>query len=559
MKNILIAVVGTTPAVITETLQALADRSIEIDEMHIVTTSVGKKLLFDTLLGKNRPFRFLCREYPGSETKAKIAEAILKDDNCHVVMKGKVPLRDIEKDEDAIALADLIGTQVRALAADKNARLFASLAGGRKTMSFWLGCAMSLFARPRDRLMHVLVNAPFENCDDFFYKPHTAIDLDISTTIPGTDWRKGGTCNTGRADIALGYVPFPQFWPRVKETRWGKLDTQIDMGRVIAELNAAENPVLTFEDDTTTVQVENVGSIKLQSAQQYALWKFCAEVAAGKFPPGAMPAKRNERVLIAEDFISNGQWASKRLAEILFGDEKELAQELKEWDPFTPSGKTDRLSRNERLWLLGRDYAAARGELTQAKNEKKRAKTEDEAARAKLAKAENAFRNAEEDRADLSGKLDEARRKGLAASRFETRLKVAERRLSAAEEKRSSEQTAADASSKGLSAAKGRFEKARANHATIHDAYEADPNKQAIPIIVKRVTGLTKAIGLVRKHLGDVLDREIQDEGLRDLLKLTHAGSKKKPAAKEPAAKEGRFQIGLNAKFHEPDRIKFLP
>jgi hypothetical protein len=44
-----------------------------------------------------------------------------------------------------------------------------SLAGGRKTLGYYLGYALSLFGRPQDRLSHVLVSAPFESHPRFFY------------------------------------------------------------------------------------------------------------------------------------------------------------------------------------------------------------------------------------------------------------------------------------------------------------------------------------------------------------------------------------------------------
>lgn len=54
---------------------------------------------------------------------------------------------------------------------DPNTIVHVSIAGGRKSMGFFAGYAMSLFARPRDSVSHVLVNDPFEANRDFFYPP----------------------------------------------------------------------------------------------------------------------------------------------------------------------------------------------------------------------------------------------------------------------------------------------------------------------------------------------------------------------------------------------------
>ncbi|MBV5299598.1 MAG: TIGR02584 family CRISPR-associated protein, partial [Rhodoferax sp.] len=77
---------------------------------------------------------------------------------------------DIRSPADNRAAADFITAQVRAITADSGCALHASIAGGRKTMGFYLGYALSLFGRPQDRLSHVLVSEPFESSYDFFYR-----------------------------------------------------------------------------------------------------------------------------------------------------------------------------------------------------------------------------------------------------------------------------------------------------------------------------------------------------------------------------------------------------
>jgi len=50
MKNILLAVVGLSPQVITETLFALYQQSRRIDAIHIITTRQGKEMINANLL-----------------------------------------------------------------------------------------------------------------------------------------------------------------------------------------------------------------------------------------------------------------------------------------------------------------------------------------------------------------------------------------------------------------------------------------------------------------------------------------------------------------------------
>lgn len=86
------------------------------------------------------------------------------------------PLADIREDADITAAADAVTEWIRRLTAEDDAEVHVSLAGGRKTLGFFAGYALSLFGRPQDRLSHALVNAPFESHPGFFYPtPYSTI------------------------------------------------------------------------------------------------------------------------------------------------------------------------------------------------------------------------------------------------------------------------------------------------------------------------------------------------------------------------------------------------
>ena len=78
-------------------------------------------------------------------------------------------LSDIRNAADNEAIADAITAVVRELTADADCAVHASIAGGRKTMGFYLGYALSLLGRSQDRLSHVLISSPFESNPEFFY------------------------------------------------------------------------------------------------------------------------------------------------------------------------------------------------------------------------------------------------------------------------------------------------------------------------------------------------------------------------------------------------------
>jgi hypothetical protein len=111
------------------------------------------------------------------------------------------PLSDIRTLEDNQQAADVITEHVRMFTADPESCLHVSIAGGRKTMGFYAGYALSLFGRPQDRLSHVLVSPHYESHPDFYYPtPYSRV---IYT--PGPDSRPLETC---QAKVTLAEIPF---------------------------------------------------------------------------------------------------------------------------------------------------------------------------------------------------------------------------------------------------------------------------------------------------------------------------------------------------------------
>jgi CRISPR-associated protein (TIGR02584 family) len=168
-----------SPAIVTETLYALVtqpqDAPFVPDEIHVITTVDGKEKIVRELLsaGSGMFHRFMREHLPDLP-----ATAVRFDESTvHVISQaaqaGKAgkALSDITTDDDNRAAADTIYSVLRKLKSVPNTRLHASVAGGRKSMSFYMGHAFSLVAEAGDRLSHVLVNEPFENPALKFYFP----------------------------------------------------------------------------------------------------------------------------------------------------------------------------------------------------------------------------------------------------------------------------------------------------------------------------------------------------------------------------------------------------
>lgn len=160
MTNILITVLGSSPTILTETLYALIEKKRFPTQLHIFTTDHG--VITFKNLKVHKYIESLCDDY-------NMPKTLLDNIRFHV---AKHPdgtlLSDIRDEQDQVIMADEITSVVRALTADKNNIIDASIAGGRKSMSFYMGYIFSMFAREQDTLSHVLVDSQYENTD-FLY------------------------------------------------------------------------------------------------------------------------------------------------------------------------------------------------------------------------------------------------------------------------------------------------------------------------------------------------------------------------------------------------------
>ena len=199
-RRILLAVTGLSPQIVTETLYALGasttnDQAPFIPtEVHLVTTAQGAKIARTALLHPDGgQFHALLRDFP------QLGHPVFDDTHIHTIHDAAgQPLADIRSPDENASAADSITALMAQLTRDPQAALHVSIAGGRKTMGFYLGYAFSLFARPQDELSHVLVSSPFESHPDFFYPPPTPRRL-------GT--RDGQHIDTADARITLARIP----------------------------------------------------------------------------------------------------------------------------------------------------------------------------------------------------------------------------------------------------------------------------------------------------------------------------------------------------------------
>lgn len=218
-RRVLLLVVGTTPQILTETLWALVNRETAFvpTEIHVMTTVDGAKRIELQLLKQGAYFDQFCVEY------GVTGKIDFRMDYVQVIQdqSGRM-LRDIVTPEDNESAADQIIEWIRQFACDDKCAIHACLAGGRKTMGFYLGYGMSLLGRRQDRLSHVLVTQDFENNHEFFYIPRREKVLVIQDmTGPNGGGRPVTTLD---AKIWLAEIPFVRLGDGMpKELRSGKI------------------------------------------------------------------------------------------------------------------------------------------------------------------------------------------------------------------------------------------------------------------------------------------------------------------------------------------------
>ena len=263
MKNILIISLGGAPQVATETLWALAvdpARSAEErfvpDEMFVLTTSGGyangRQALFD----------------PGDKITAFCREFNFRRFPVHSIVVGSdgAAFEDLRSLEANFLFADAAINLIRKLSCEDNTKLHVSMAGGRKTMSFFIGLAPVLLGRRQDRLSHVLVSSFFEGCPDFWW-PNNPPRM---VTHRHTDEQR----STSAAVIDLVDVPFLRLRSYLPE-----ISSYGGYREWVATIqNALDRPAAVLDDASQTLSVAG-HQVCITEPQQYVLYRLLFEAA----------------------------------------------------------------------------------------------------------------------------------------------------------------------------------------------------------------------------------------------------------------------------------------
>jgi CRISPR-associated protein (TIGR02584 family) len=200
MKNILLAVTGLNPQVITETLFALHQNNQRVDAIHVITTRDGKEMIFSNLLaGKSGHYYRYLEEYGIEHSSIDFGPH-----KIHIITdEHGIEIPDITNEYDNERLLKKCLDLTFHLTGQPDTAVFFSVAGGRKTMSSCLTLAAQLYGRPQDRLYHVLVSPEFESNRNFYYPPIESRTIELKDKDGQSFFKE-----TRYAQVNLISIPF---------------------------------------------------------------------------------------------------------------------------------------------------------------------------------------------------------------------------------------------------------------------------------------------------------------------------------------------------------------
>lgn len=286
----LLAVVGTSPAILTETIWAL-NRGDEKcppvipNEVVAITTLKGQQSIKEQLqtplpgFGGRRVWQALREDLlgPGAHQDERLTLRVVVMERPDPKTGGTVPLEDIRNRDENLVAADFILKQVRQYSDSTDRRLIASLAGGRKTMGVLLHAAFTHLGRPQDRLTHILVDEPFDGgLKPLFYYPTQPMQTLVA--------RDGKTYQAGDAKLELADVPFAPL--RVRFPDIAEIPTRFrDLVQTYLETfkrDATKPAVIELLQAPPRVVVDGL-SIELESERQLTVIQFLLEANQKKW------------------------------------------------------------------------------------------------------------------------------------------------------------------------------------------------------------------------------------------------------------------------------------
>lgn len=213
MRIVLVMLVGMSPAVVTETLWALATRTdhepVIPDKLVLITTSTGREGIEQKLLaGAGRRGQLARMSQRLAEThQIQYPVGLFQSGQGLEILcphDGESVEADAHAKEELDSMGQKIFQAVQEYTSQPDTSVIFSISGGRKSMSHLGGTAMTLLARRQDYMCHVLVRPAWverlTGGDAFFFPGHDLENL---------DQRQGESRSVSQADIEIDLTDVP--------------------------------------------------------------------------------------------------------------------------------------------------------------------------------------------------------------------------------------------------------------------------------------------------------------------------------------------------------------
>jgi CRISPR-associated protein (TIGR02584 family) len=307
--TVLLAVTGMSPAVLTETVWALAHEPEAVlpSRVIVVTTLSGREKLERQLfqpeprLEERTPWEELrhALALKGHNLEDRLRFGTTSDDirvitACDPVTGRTRELADLRAPADNEAAADFILEQVRALVENPDIRVVASLAGGRKTMGALLYACFTLIGRETDRLTHVLVNEPFETLRGFWFPGQSGGAIQQpgsgnpnSDATPPELSALSFNPTDARVELAdVPFVPLRNLFHRELGRPAGRFNVLVESCREQVRRAAGEHLMLSIEQSRCDLEV-NGTRVKLSPREHLVLLFLASRAKRGEPAIGA--------------------------------------------------------------------------------------------------------------------------------------------------------------------------------------------------------------------------------------------------------------------------------
>lgn len=264
--QVLIVVLGTSPAILTETVWALAvNEGIVPDKIEIWTTETGKNTFEEQVLSSN-VWELL---------KADLNEwwnidiGKLKPGSWKIFANTEEQyLEDLLTTDDNLAAADKMLEELRKYSSNPSTQILLSIAGGRKTMGALALQCMSLVGREEDKVYHVLVKPPFDTrLTPLFFFPEKKGEEEWQTR----ETRDKKTVTDDMAQVNLFSVPYIRVRPLYEE----KLKEEpVSFSKLCERIQEKINkkPTLRISEEQGKVWLDNTEIKKLSPVDFYTLF-----------------------------------------------------------------------------------------------------------------------------------------------------------------------------------------------------------------------------------------------------------------------------------------------